>query len=74
MLDYNGSKYSFIHNLQGDIVGILDSNGTEVVKYMYDAWGKPIAKTGTMAATLGIADDIPSLVLALHLAGAVLGN
>lgn len=54
MLDYNGSKYSFIHILQGDIVGILDSNSTEVVKYMYDAWGKPIAKTGTMAATLGI--------------------
>ena len=24
---------------QGNIVGILDSNGNEVVKYVYDAWG-----------------------------------
>ena len=42
-----------MHNLQGDIVAILDSAGTKVVEYKYDAWGKPISKTGTMAATLG---------------------
>ena len=27
-------------NLQGDIIGILDSNGTKVVNYVYDAWGQ----------------------------------
>ena len=42
-----------MHNLQGDIVAILDSNGTAVVQYKYDAWGKPISKTGSMANTLG---------------------
>ena len=40
-------------NLQGDIVGIVDANGNEVVRYFYEAWGKPTSKTGTMAGTLG---------------------
>ena len=40
-------------HLQGDTVAILDSNGTAVVQYKYDAWGKPISKTGSMASTLG---------------------
>ena len=40
-------------HLQGDIVAILDSNSTAVVQYKYDAWGKPISKTGSMASTLG---------------------
>lgn len=34
-------------------MAILDSNGTAVVQYKYDAWGKPISKTGSMAGTLG---------------------
>ena len=33
---------SATHNLQGDIVGIDDSNGGLVVEYGYDAWGKPV--------------------------------
>ena len=32
---------------------IIDSACTEVVEYKYDAWGKPIAKTGSLASTLG---------------------
>ena len=50
---YNGTPYSYAKNLQGDIVAILDSNGTAVVQYKYDAWGKQIGKTGSMASTLG---------------------
>ena len=53
IVEYNGVKYAYVHNLQGDIVAILDSNGTAVVQYKYDAWGKPISKTGSMASTLG---------------------
>ena len=30
-------------NLQGDIIGIFDSNGEELVKYVYDAWGNHTA-------------------------------
>ena len=50
---YNGTPYSYVKNLQGDIVAILDSNKNVVVSYVYDAWGRPISKTGTLASTLG---------------------
>jgi YD repeat-containing protein len=53
IVQFNGTKYAYIQNLQGDIVGIVDSNGTEVVKYTYDAWGKVLSTTGSLAATLG---------------------
>jgi RHS repeat-associated protein len=53
IVQFNGTKYAYIHNLQGDIVGIIDSTGTEVVKYAYDAWGKPLSTTGSLASTLG---------------------
>lgn len=49
MVSYNGTKYAYIHNLHGNIVGILDASDSLVVEYNYDAWGKPTA----MAATLG---------------------
>lgn len=52
-VNYNGDIYTYIYNLQGDIVGILDNSGNLVVEYNYDAWGKPIATTGSLAATLG---------------------
>ena len=53
IVEFNGSKYAYVHNLQGDIVAILDSNGAAVVQYKYDAWGKPISKTGSMKDSLG---------------------
>ena len=42
-----------IYNLQGDVVALIDANGTQVVEYGYDAWGNPISKTGSLAATIG---------------------
>ena len=42
MVNFNGTLYGYVHNLQGDIVGIIDSNGELVVEYKYDAWGKPL--------------------------------
>ena len=51
---FNGTIYTYLHNLQGDIVGILDSNGNLVVEYKYDAWGKPLSTTGSLADTLGV--------------------
>lgn len=32
-------NFFYKKNLQGDIIGIIDSNGEELVKYVYDAWG-----------------------------------
>ena len=53
VVEFNWVPYAYVHNLQGDIIAIVDANGTKVVEYKYDAWGKPIAKTGTLASTLG---------------------
>ena len=50
---FNGTAYGYLYNLQGDIVALVDGLGAKVVEYGYDAWGKPISKTGTMAGTLG---------------------
>ena len=50
---YNGTPYGYLKNLQGDIVAILNGSGSAVVSYVYDAWGRPISKTGSMASTLG---------------------
>lgn len=41
------------NNLQGDIVGIVDGNGTLVVEYKYNAWGTLLSRTGSMAGSLG---------------------
>ena len=37
--EYNGQKYIFRKNLQGDVAGIYDMSGTLVGEYEYDAWG-----------------------------------
>lgn len=53
VVDFNGVKYGYIVNLQGDVLGLVDGSGNEVVKYTYDAWGKVLSTTGSLAATLG---------------------
>ena len=35
------NTYTYVKNLQGDVLRILDSNGNAVVNYTYDPWGKP---------------------------------
>ena len=50
---YNGVPYAYVKNLQGDVIAILDAAGNVVVSYVYDAWGAPIGKSGSMAETLG---------------------
>ena len=65
MVEFNGALYSYVHNLQGDIVGIVDSAGSLVVEYKYDAWGKP-----TLVRTLTTAyerkDEIKRLVISVQ--------
>lgn len=57
MVEYNGVWYGYVKNLQGDIVGIVDSNGTEAVKYSYDAWGAQLYEpSGSKGGTLGKAN------------------
>ena len=35
------STYTYVKNLQGDVIRILDAGGDTVVEYTYDPWGKP---------------------------------
>jgi len=66
LYDENGNVYGFVvknsnsqsyyyyeFNLQGDIIGIIDSSGMRVVEYTYGAWGDILSITGTMADTIG---------------------
>lgn len=50
---YNGTEYLYLKNLQNDVVAIVDNVGSIVVKYTYDAWGRPYKTTGTLANTIG---------------------
>ena len=44
-LSYRGWAMSW----QGDITGILDSSGTTVATYTYNAWGKLLSSSGDLA-------------------------
>ena len=49
----NGTEYFYVKNAQGDVTGLVSASGTRVVTYTYDAWGNPLATTGSLATTLG---------------------
>ena len=51
--DYNGTKYYYIFNVQGDVIGILNEAGNQIVSYTYDAWGKVLSVDGSEASTVG---------------------
>ncbi len=48
-LVYDGTAYTYMLNLQGDVIALLNSSGGYVAKYVYDAWGKVLSSTGTLA-------------------------
>ena len=54
----NNTYYYYVFNAQGDVVGIIDQSGTQVVSYDYSAWGEVLSVTGTMADTLGQTNPI----------------
>ena len=43
--EYQGKMYFYQTNLQGDIIGIVDSKGSQVVVYRYDAWGEVLVSS-----------------------------
>ena len=44
---YDNATYFYRKNAQNDIIALLDSNGSVVVKYRYDAWGKCVIDFST---------------------------
>ena len=47
------TQYYYITNLQGDVIGIMNSSRQVIAKYRYDAWGKLISMTDASGAALG---------------------
>ena len=44
---HNNATYFYRKNAQNDIIALLDSNGSVVVKYKYNAWGKCVIDAST---------------------------
>jgi len=44
-LKYNNQTYFYKKNLQGDIIGLYNSNFEQIVTYTYDSWGKVLLVT-----------------------------
>lgn len=52
-INVGGTDYYYLRNAQNDIIGLIDTEGTPVVRYTYDTWGVPKDTTGTLASTVG---------------------
>ena len=52
-MNLNNVEYYYIRNAQGDITGLFDKAGAQVVSYTYDTWGKLLSTIGTLASTVG---------------------
>ena len=52
-MNLNGAEYYYLYNGQRDVIGLYDASGKVVVEYTYDAWGKPLTTTGSLASTVG---------------------
>ena len=50
---YKGADYYYVRNGLMTITGLVDANGTAVVNYFYDSWGRMLNITGSLAASLG---------------------
>lgn len=57
-MEYNGTSYYYVRNLQGDVTKVIDGSGTVVVQYVYDTWGKVLSTTGSLASTVGAKNPI----------------
>ena len=51
---YNYRKHGGIRMKKTQMTKLIDANGTTVVEYTYDTWGKKVTTTGTLAGTLGL--------------------
>ena len=52
---YNGNRYFYLKNAQGDVTGLVNASGTQVVSYTMTP-GVRLSTDGTMASTLGAAN------------------
>ncbi|MGN0744827.1 MAG: RHS repeat-associated core domain-containing protein [Christensenellales bacterium] len=57
MLDKTAT-YFYVRDTLENVLGIVDSTGNLVVQYAYNAWGKNLGITGTLATTIGACNPI----------------
>lgn len=50
----NNDKYFYVRDTLQNILGIINDSGTLVVKYTYNAYGKILSITGSLASTIGV--------------------
>ena len=43
--EYNSTKYYYVRNILGEIIGLTNESGQYAAKYTYDAWGVPLSIT-----------------------------
>ena len=48
-MQVNGTTYYYVTNLQGDVMGLVDTSGNSVASYTYDPYGKVLTATGALA-------------------------
>ena len=48
-MQVNGTTYYYVTNLQGDVMGLVDTSGNSVASYTYDPYGKVLTATGELA-------------------------
>ena len=53
--------YFYITNMQGDVVRLVDSDGTTVANYSYDAWGKLLSVKNASGAAITDPESIANL-------------
>ena len=58
-ISQGSNTYYYLYNLQGDVIGLIDSEGTQVVSYQYDTWGVPVSTTDTTSMKIGNAESVP---------------
>ena len=49
---YNDTMYYYVKNIQGDIIRIVNENGTTEVTYDYDAWGRILSVKNSSGNTI----------------------
>ena len=55
------TTYYYVLNVQGDVMGLLNSNGTLIVKYTYDAWGRVLSVTNANGTPLTSSANIANI-------------
>ncbi len=58
MRKINNDVYYYVYNGHGDVIGLLDENGTMVNEYTYDIWGKTISSRESVYNDLKYASEI----------------